>query len=68
MKVGDLTSHKSGRTGLIVDIVQKKCWRTNVQGKKIDWNKVEPEPHVVILFSDASETRTIPMIEFGEFK
>ena len=56
MKIGDLvklsSSHgASFRVGLIVDLVDKKCWRTDVFGNKIDWNKVEPEPHAVIVIN-----------------
>ena len=44
MKVGDLvklsSSHgASFRAGLIVDLIEKKCWRTKELGPKIDWNK-----------------------------
>ena len=56
MKVGDLvklsSSHgASFRAGLIVDLIEKKCWRTDVLGKKIDWGIVEPEPHAVVLIN-----------------
>jgi hypothetical protein len=56
MKVGDLvklsSSHgASFRPGLIVDLIEKKCWRTNIHGSKVDWNKIEPEPHAVVLFN-----------------
>ena len=56
MKVGDLvklsSSHgASFRAGLIVDLIEKKCWRTKELGPKIDWDKVEPEPHAVVLIN-----------------
>ena len=56
MKVGDLvkllSSHgASFRVGIIVELIEKKCWRTDVLGKKINWNKVEPEPHAVVLIA-----------------
>jgi len=56
MKVGDLvklsSSHgASFRAGLIVDLIEKKCWRTDVLGNKIDWGKVDPEPHAVVLIN-----------------
>ena len=56
MKVGDLvklsSSHgASFRAGLIVDLIEKKCWRTDVLGNKINWNKVDPEPHAVVLIN-----------------
>jgi hypothetical protein len=64
MKIGDLvklsSSHgASFRAGLIVDLVEKKCWRTDVFGNKVDWNKVEPEPHAVVLIN--GDKRTIPI-------
>ena len=63
MKVGDLVRHintelECGEVGIIVDIIQKKVWRTHLLGKKIDWNKVQPEPHGVVMYSE--------LINFGE--
>ena len=58
MKVGDLVSLKvhSGskkvRSGVVVDITQKKCWRTSKLGKSIAWDKIDPEPHGTVLFED----------------
>ncbi len=67
MKVGDLVKLKSmhrrqpRRTGLIVELIEKKCWRTHVLGKKVDWARIEPEPHGVIL---VGETKlTIPLTD-----
>ena len=56
MKIGDLvklsSSHgASFRAGLIVDLIEKKCWRTDVFGNKIDWGKIDPEPHAVVLIN-----------------
>lgn len=59
MKVGDLVMlkvHPRGglnRTGVVVDVIQKKCWRTSKLGRAIDWNKVEPEPHGAVLIDDS---------------
>jgi hypothetical protein len=67
MKIGDLVKLPAGsrshavHVGLIVDLIDKKCWRTDVFGNKIDWNKVEPEPHAVVLINGA--TRSIPIID-----
>ena len=40
MKIGDLVKRKlsGGRVeaGLVTDIVQKKCWRTDELGKAVD--------------------------------
>tara|TARA_Y100001963_G_C6568486_1_gene347716 strand:- start:23 stop:244 length:222 start_codon:yes stop_codon:yes gene_type:complete len=54
MKVGDLVKSKAingqpRKAGLIVDVVQKKCWRTQIRGQKVDWDRIEPEPHAVVL-------------------
>lgn len=70
MKVGDLVRHYSAArniwaeepTGLVVDIVQKKVWRTNLQGKQVNWANVNPEPHAVVLYSQRG-TLNIPIIE-----
>jgi hypothetical protein len=56
MKVGDLVKLSSSvgasfRAGLIVDLIEKKCWRTDVFGNKIDWEKIDPEPHAVVLIN-----------------
>ena len=67
MKIGDLVKLKSmhrrqaQRAGLIVDLIEKKCWRTEDLGNKIDWNKVEPEPHAVVLVH--GKKLTLPMID-----
>ena len=72
MKVGDLVMlavHPHGginRMGVIVDTLQKKCWRTNVQGKKINWDKVDPELHGVVLFEDS--TLTLPATDLKVVK
>lgn len=67
MKIGDLVKLKSmhrrqaPRAGLIVDLIEKKCWRTGELGNKVDWNKVDPEPHAVVLVN--GNKLTIPMID-----
>ncbi len=67
MKIGDLVKLKSmhrrqaPRAGLIVDLIEKKCWRTDVFGNKVDWNKIDPEPHAVVLVN--GNKLTIPMID-----
>jgi len=64
VKVGDLVKSKSTKkpvAGLVVDIVQKKCWRTHILGKSVDWQKIEPEPHAVILIGE--DYRTIPVVD-----
>ena len=49
MKIGDLVkafqnSRGAGRTGVVVKLFEKKIWRTEVLGKGVDWNKIDPEP------------------------
>jgi len=67
VKIGDLVKLKSmhrrqaPRAGLIVDLIEKKCWRTGELGNKVDWNKVDPEPHAVVLVN--GNKLTIPMID-----
>lgn len=65
MKIGDLVKRKlsGGRVeaGLVTDIVQKKCWRTDELGKAVDWEKIKPEPHAVVLIGE--RYMTIPMTD-----
>ena len=69
MKVGDLVKLKSmnrkshARVGLIVDLVEKKCWRTHTQGNRVNWGAIEPEPHAVV--SIKGRTLTIPIIDLS---
>mgnify|MGYP001208828583 CR=1 FL=1 len=64
MQVGDLVrAQYSEAVGLVVDVIQKKVWRTDSHGKKIDWNKVDPEPHAVVLYSHNEGTVDIPIID-----
>ena len=62
MKVGDLVRHRdnSGEPGLVVELTQKKVWRTNLMGKRVEWDKVHPEPHAVVLWSHNDGTLEIP--------
>ena len=63
MKVGDLVKLKWGRSahGLIVDLIEKKCWRTDVLGKKVEWGMIEPEAHAVVLTK--GNKLTIPLTD-----
>ena len=64
MKVGDLVSHRDAdRTGLVVEMTQKKVWRTHLLGSRVDWDKVQPEPHAVVLWSHNDGTLEIPLEE-----
>tara|TARA_A100001011_G_scaffold31785_1_gene30742 strand:+ start:779 stop:1000 length:222 start_codon:yes stop_codon:yes gene_type:complete len=66
VKVGDLVKSKTltgkpRKAGLIVDLVEKKCWRTYEMGKAVDWNKIDPEPHAVVLVGESY--LTIPLTD-----
>jgi len=63
MKVGDLVELKEGasRVGLMVDVIHKKCWRTDTLGRKIDWSSIEAEPHAVVMYDDG--LINIPIID-----
>ncbi len=67
MKVGDMVRHVElglqNDVGLVVEIIQKKCWRTSVQGKKINWDTIDPEPHAVVLWPHNDGTLALPVIE-----
>jgi len=67
MKVGDLVKLRSmhrrqeERAGLIVELLDKKVWRTDTMGKNVDWNKAETEPHAKVLIGE--KYLTIPVSE-----
>jgi hypothetical protein len=64
MKVGDLVKHravKDSRAGVIVELLEKKCWRTQELGKAVNWSKIKPEPHAVVLIS--GNQLTIPLTD-----
>ncbi len=72
MKVGDMVRSQNGRSeryvpvGLVVELIEKKCWRTAIQGKQVDWNAVDPEPHAVVLYKDS--TLAIPVVDLEVVK
>jgi len=67
MKIGDLVKpyHKPqpGETGLVIDVIEKKVWRTDAYGKSVNWNKVKPEPHAVVLWNFREGTISMPTSE-----
>ena len=72
MEVGDLVRHfLSGRghrlvgtrVGLVVDVIQKKCWRTQELGPKVNWDLVKPETHAVVLYPHNCGAISIPIVD-----
>lgn len=64
MKVGDLVkAEHSEAIGIVIDVVQKKVWRSGIMGKKVNWDLVDPEPHAAVLYSHNNDTVNIPFTE-----
>ena len=67
MKIGDLVRcvpwGDVNKTGVVVEMIQKKCWRTQVRGVPVNWASIDPEPHAVVLFSVDNGTVSIPTID-----
>ena len=72
MKPGDLVRHAPTRNGkklvstsvgLIVEMTNKKCWRSDEFGPLVDWRKIDPEPHAVVLYAHNDGTIDIPIVE-----
>lgn len=63
MKVGDIVKLKvyATRAGVVTDFIDRKCWRSEKHGKKVDWSKVDPESHAVVLFDDG--VMRIPVVD-----
>ena len=62
IKVGDLVKHSaSDKPGLVVEMTQKKVWRTHLHGRKVQWDKIEPEPHAAVLWAHNSGPAEIPL-------
>ena len=67
MKIGDLVRcvpwGDVNKIGVVVEMIQKKCWRTQVLGTPVNWASIDPEPHAVVLFSVDNGTVSIPVID-----
>ena len=66
MKIGDLVKLSAAhgatsRAGLVIDLIEKKCWRSDQLGPRVDWSKIDPEPHAVILIR--GDKLTIPLTD-----
>ena len=70
MKVGDLvklsSAHGKSKPALVIDLIEKKCWRTEVNGPRVNWDIIEPEPHAVIMVN--GDQRTIPVTDLELFE
>ena len=72
MRVGDLVRHTFNsyesadeqlvgiRVGLVIDMIQKKCWRTSSMGQNVSWDNIKPEAHAVVMYPQQGEPITIP--------
>ena len=67
MKAGDLVTYKRSHppyVGIVVEVTEKKVWRVGEQKcRKVDWSKVDPEPHAVVLWEHNDGTIEVPVIE-----
>ena len=71
MKIGDLvrqpthlnTTLVGVRVGLVVDLIQKKCWRAHELGHRVNFDIIEPEPHAVVLYPHNDGTINIPVVD-----
>ena len=70
MKIGDLVKTRTPgiriapQTGVIVDIIQKKVWRTHEFGRKVNWDIVEPESHAVLLLAHTGRLSSpVPLLD-----
>ena len=64
MKVGDIVKLKTpaaARAGVVTDFIDRKCWRTQERGTPVDWKKIDPEPHAVVLFENG--IMRIPVVD-----
>lgn len=69
MKVGDLVrTANSEAIGLVVDFTDKKVWRVHDKGQKVNWDKVLPESHAVVLYSHNDGALDIPTAELEVVK
>jgi len=66
MKVGDLVkafqhSRDGSCVGMVVKLFDKKIWRTHELGKRVDWNKIDPEPVADVMIRE--RVVTIPLTD-----
>ena len=69
MKPGNLVrAEYSDAIGIVVDVIQKKCWRTQERGPNVNWDLILPEPHAVVLYAHNDGTVSIPIAELEIIK
>jgi len=66
MNIGDLVKRKATQdapfhAGLVIELIEKKCWRTHELGLRVDWNKIDPEPHAIVMIE--GRQLTIPVTD-----
>ena len=61
MQVGDLVSW-NGKTCVITEVYESKCWRTNEMGKKVNWGAIPYELFARILVG-VGDTRGVPQAD-----
>jgi len=50
MKVGNLVRWLNN-TGVVVEVYESKCWRTDAFGNNVNWGAIEPEPFARVLIN-----------------
>jgi hypothetical protein len=66
MKVGELvrafkSSRGAGKIGVVVKLFEKKIWRTDELGKKVNWDVIAPEPVADVMI--AGKAVMIPLTD-----
>lgn len=64
MRIGDIVRFRQStrsKAGVITDFIDRKCWRIKEHGKNVDWSKIDPEKHAVVLFGDG--VMRIPVVD-----
>jgi len=56
VKVGDLvraskSSRGAGKTGVVVKLFERKIWRVDELGRKINWKDIDPEPAADVMIA-----------------
>lgn len=70
MKIGDLVKYDLGGSpcGIVVDMIDRKVWRTEGGGNKVNWDLVKPERHAVVLWHHNDGTLAVPVVDLVKVK